>query len=207
MSTKRTFEDRLLDELHREIEVRQAGVCRTGPAETATGEGTLKASGRRLFAPRRIAVTAAACAAAWLTTVVVPGSPTDSRAYAVERHGDGSVTLTIEDQSIDIEAQRELARQLRPNGIGVTVSEVAPGYMCQRSKPRELYMTDEQGEPVGKPVAVWTWEIKREIKLFPGHVLAFENTTGSNKPYAVITYFAKSKVEPCVPVRRPNPEG
>ncbi|MFF3615017.1 hypothetical protein [Streptomyces sp. NPDC002580] len=53
---------------------------------------------RRLCTGRRVAVAMAGCAVAALATLVAPGSPAAPAAYAVERHGDGSVTLTVKDQ-------------------------------------------------------------------------------------------------------------
>lgn len=63
--------------------------------------------------------------------MVAPGSPAAPAAYAVERHDDGIVTLTVKDQDIGIGAQRELARALRPNDIEVTVTVLAPGHVCE----------------------------------------------------------------------------
>ncbi|MFI6486151.1 hypothetical protein [Streptomyces sp. NPDC050564] len=199
MSTRTTFEDRLLDELKREIELREAGVCETGSAEVATG-GKANASVRRLFTPRRIAVAAAACAVAGLAAVVVPGSPAASKAYAVERHGDGSVTLTVKDQDIDVDAQRELARQLRPNGIQVTVNVLAPGYICEHDPV--LWGINKQGDRV--PVLTLQWN--REITLRPGNVLVFDNLRGNPQPHRVNAYAAKGEVKPCVPVKLAIPD-
>ena len=80
MTTKTTFEDRLLAELRGEIERREE-------------DSSVPAVRRRLFTGRQLALAAVACAVAGLAVVLVPGSPADSPAYAVERHGDGSVTL------------------------------------------------------------------------------------------------------------------
>ncbi|KUL24615.1 hypothetical protein [Streptomyces regalis] len=197
MSTRTTFEDRLLDGLKREIEQREAGMCQTGPAGATTQEGKSKASVRRLFAPRRIAVVAMVCAAAWLATVVAPGSPTDSTAYAVEPRDDGSVTLTVKDQSISVEAQRELAKAVRPWGIHVTVDVLAPGYVCERSKVTPLVGVDEQGNrvPIIPLKAGW------DVSLRRGNVLTFENTRGDSRPRAVELYETRSEAEPCVPMK------
>lgn len=201
MSRRTTFEDRLLDELKGEIQLRESGASETGAAEAATGEGKAKASVHRLFTsltPRRIAVVAAACAAAWLAAVVVPGSPADSTAYAVERHGDGSVTLTVKEQSISVDAQYELAREVRPWGIQVTVDVLAPGYVCERSKVTfPGAAIDEHGNRVPIIPIQSSWD----IALRRGNVLAFENTRGSSRPRAVEFYEAKSEAEPCVPMK------
>ncbi|WP_081240879.1 hypothetical protein [Streptomyces viridosporus] len=202
MSTRTTFEDRLLDGLKREIEQREAGACRTGPAEAGAGEGRPKASVHRPFAPRRIAVVAVACAAAWLATVVVPGSSTDSAAYAVEPHGDGSVTLTVRDQSIGVEAQRELARKVRPWGIHVTIDLLAPGYVCERSEVTPLLGVDAQGNRFSVIPLKAGWD----VTLRRGNVLAFENTRGDSLPRAVEFYRTRAEAEPCVPMKVALPD-
>ncbi|MCX5559472.1 hypothetical protein [Streptomyces sp. NBC_00038] len=193
MSTRTTFEDRLLDGLKSEIELRG-----TGTAEVGTGKAN--ASVRRLFTPRRLAVAAAACAVAGLAVVVVPGSPTDSVAYAVERHDDGSVTLTVKDQNIGIDAQRELAKQLRPNGIQVTVNVLAPGYVCEDDPV--AWAIDEQGDRV--PILTFQWN--REIILHRGNVLVFENFEGNAQPHKVNAYAVKGDIKPCVPVKAALPD-
>lgn len=205
MSTRTTFEDRLLDGLKSEIQLREAGAGGTGSAEIGTGEGKEKASVRRLITPltpRRIAVVAAACAAAWLAAVAMPGSPADSKAYAVERHGDGSVTLTVKDQSISVAAQRELAQKVRPWGIQVTIDVLAPGYVCERSKVTPLVAVDGQGNrvPVIPIQAGWDMTLRR------GNVLAFENSRGSSRPRAVEYYATKSEAKPCVPLKVALPD-
>ncbi|MEV6592127.1 hypothetical protein [Streptomyces acidicola] len=200
MSTRTTFEDRLLGELKREIELREAGVRETEPmVEAGTDKLKAHASIRRVLSrltPRRITVVAAACAAAWLGMAVVPGSPADSTAYAVERHGDGSVTLTIKDQNIGVEAQRELARKVRPWGIVVTVDVLPLRYVCDRSKvTAAIAAVDQRGNlvPVLPIEAAW------DVTLRRGNVLAFENTRGGSAPRAVKFYETRREAEPCVP--------
>ncbi|MDO0917754.1 hypothetical protein QQM39_45340 [Streptomyces sp. DT2A-34] len=215
MSTRTTFEDRLLDGLkreieQREIEQREVGTCPAGPGEAATGQGSPKASVRRkskasvrpLSAPRRIAVVAVVCTGAWLATVVAPGSPTESTAYAVAPRDDGSVTLTVKDQSISVKAQRELAWKVRPWGIQVTVDVLAPGYVCERSKVTPLVGVDAHGNrvPVIPLKAGW------DVTLRRGNVLAFENTKGGSRPRAVEFYKTEAEAEPCVPMKVALPE-
>lgn len=187
MSTRPTFEDRLLGELKREIELR---------------EPEPNPSARRLFTPRRIALAAAACALAGLTTVEVPGPSADSTAYAVAHHGDGSVTLTVRDQTIDFEAQQELARKVRPWGILVTIDVLPPGHVCERSKVTPLPAVDGQGNlvPLIPIKASWDMTLRR------GNVLAFENTKGDSRPRAVEFYKTKSEAEPCVPLKLTLPD-
>lgn len=207
MSTRRTFEDRLLDELQREIELRETelretelreiGARRAGPGEAASGEAGARTSVRRRFAPLRIAVVAAACAVAWLGTAVVPGSSADSTAYAVERHGDGTVTLTVKEQTIGVEAQRELATQVRPWGIEVTIDVLAPGYVCERSRSAPLAAVDRHGNLVPVVPVKSSWD----VTLRRGNVLAFENMRGVPRPRAIEFYATKDEAEPCVPLK------
>ncbi|MFJ8464266.1 hypothetical protein [Streptomyces swartbergensis] len=205
-----TFEDRLLDELKKEIRLR--GSAGTGPGEARTGRREAKASlGRFLaplaspaplarLAPRRIAVVAAACAAAWLAAVVVPGAPAQSKAYAVQPVGDGSVRLTVMEQSIGVPAQHALAEKVRPWGIEVTIDLLPSGYVCERSKVSPV--TDIHGRPLivdGRPLipAKAGWD----VTLRRGNVLAFENTRGDSRPRAVELYATKREAEPCVPTK------
>ncbi|MEU0193907.1 hypothetical protein ABZ250_29295 [Streptomyces afghaniensis] len=204
-----TFEDRLLEELQREIRLRES--AEAGPSGARTGERETEApSGRflarlALLAPRRLAVIAAACAAAWLAAVVVPGSPSDSKAYAVEPVGDGSVRLTVMEQSIGVPAQRALAEKVRPWGIEVSIVLLPAGYVCERSKVSPV--TDIHGRPLivdGRPLipvkAGW------DVTLRRGNVLAFENTRGDSRPRAVEFYATKREAEPCVPVKVSLPD-
>jgi hypothetical protein len=195
-----TFEDRLLDELKQEIRLRES--AETGSADVRTGEREAKARLGRFLAPRGIAVVAAACAAAWLAVVLVPGSPADSKAYAVERVGDGSVKLTVKEQSISVTAQRELARSVRPWGIQVTIDVLAPGYVCERSKVTPLPVIDKHGNRVPLIPVKAGWD----VTLRRGNVLAFENTRGASRPRAVEFYATKREAEPCVPVKVSLPD-
>ncbi|MER5431934.1 hypothetical protein [Streptomyces sp. NPDC002588] len=145
MSARETFEDRLLEELKREIELRGA----TGAAPVPVR--------RRALTPRRVVLALAACAAVALAPVVMPGSPGGSAAYAVERHGDGSVTLTVKRRVVD---RQELAKVLGRDDIKVTAwgSNVA---LCLQSivlRPGDRVALDDRGNPVrtidGKPVKV-----------------------------------------------------
>ncbi|MEV4788702.1 hypothetical protein AB0K53_25175 [Streptomyces tuirus] len=169
------FEDRLLGELKKEIELRGAG-ARAG---ADPGRGT--AAVRRSFAPRRIAVVVAACAAAWAAAVVVPGSPAESSAFAVERHGNGSVELTVK-QGFGIDDQLELAERVRPWGIHVDV--VAPQDACSSwDVPRVMVLTAE-----GDPIRAWPVTLRR------GSTLVIENSWGEPVPRDEIEYY---EVRPC----------
>ncbi|UIX31676.1 hypothetical protein [Streptomyces sp. GQFP] len=209
MNTRRTsFEDRLLKELQREIELRESV-----STEAETSEGGATTSVRRLLTPRRISLAAAVCAVAGLAAVVVPGSPTDSVAYAVESHGDGSVTLTLQG-GIDLDAQYDLARELRPNGIVVDVELLPPGYTCKPwGKAAALRLVSVgKDDIVSAPVHSWTVPVR--VTLSRGNVLVFENSEGSAEPQAVHAYeidrytldssTTETESEPCVPVK-PTP--
>ncbi|MEU3936752.1 hypothetical protein AB0E85_32670 [Streptomyces sp. NPDC029044] len=173
MSTRTTFEDRLLGELTKEIELRGAG------AEADPGGVT--AAVRRRSAPRRIAVVVAACAAVWAATVVAPGSPADSGAFAVERHDNGSVELTVK-QGFGIDDQLELAERVRPWGIRVDV--VAPGDVCSSwNIPRVMVLTAE-----GDPIRAWPVTLRR------GSTLVIENSWGEPVPRDEVERY---EVKPC----------
>ncbi|KAB1985989.1 hypothetical protein [Streptomyces triticiradicis] len=200
MSSTPTFEDRLLDELKREIALRGSTGRETAPAGARTPERGTRASVRRLLTVRRITVAAIGCAMAALATVVAPGSPAAPAAYAVERHGDGSVTLTVKDQHIGVGAQRELAVVLRRSHIAVIVDVLAPGYVCR-------------GEPVvwgvgerGARMPVLVQQFPREISLRPGNVLVFENLSGHTEPHRVDVFTTRSGIKPCVPVKPTAPD-
>ncbi|MCD7437167.1 hypothetical protein K4B79_02900 [Streptomyces lincolnensis] len=180
MSTRTTFEDRLLDELQKEIERREP-----------------KASVRPLLTARRIAVVVAACAAAWLATVTVPGSPAESTAFATEPLGNGSVRLTVKDQFISVGDQHRLADEVGAWGIEVTIAVLDPGYVCERSKVTPLVGLDRHGNRMPVIPMQKSWD----FTLRPGNVLAFENMRGSDRPRAVELYATRAEVEPCVPVK------
>ncbi|MEU0411341.1 hypothetical protein ABZ307_26470 [Streptomyces griseorubiginosus] len=183
MTARTTFEDRLLEELRGEIERRES----------------VTASRRRLFTGRRLGLAAAACAAAGLAVVLAPGAPAQSPAYALERHGDGTVTLTVKDQDIDVEAQRALARRLRPNGIEVDVQILRPGYVCKGDLV--LWAVTEEGEKV----PLYTLQWNKPTTLRPGNVLVFVNISDGKLPHKVDVYPTEADVEPCVPVKpKPN---
>jgi hypothetical protein len=182
MSTRPTFEDRLLGELKREIELREA---EPNP------------SARRSFTPRRIAVVAAACALAGLAVVFVPGSAANSKAYAVERHDDGRVTLTIKDRSIGIKAQYALAEQMRPLGIQVKV--VAP--TCEsKSWGTHAVLDLKSITKQGVAVPLHSWSVP--VTLHRGQELVLKNTA---RPLTR-DEITRHEVEPCVPVK-PTPPG
>ncbi|MEU9919198.1 hypothetical protein [Streptomyces sp. NPDC051001] len=175
MTMKTTFEDRLLAELQGEIERRET-------------DSSVPAAPRRVFTGRRLALAAAACAVAALAVVLVPGSPADSPAYAVEHNGDGTVTLTLKDLEPTLESQHELAERLRPSGIHVDIQNLDARHVCRQPRGEQL----PEGKPV-HPGEAW------RITLRPGDSVAFENhETTRGKAWAVAFYAVEGKIEPCV---------
>jgi hypothetical protein len=173
MKTTKTFEDRLLDELQREIALR---------AEDAP-EPVL----RRTITTRRALVALAACVAAAGVVVALPSSTGGSSAYAVERHEDGSVTVSMED-IVAWEYRGELAERLRAEGIFVSVDKPRSGYVC--AQPR--------GESPTRGVVVRRDDVWK-YTLRPGDTIAFEDpepVKGGISP-AGSMYAVKGRIKPC----------
>ncbi|MGA5363754.1 hypothetical protein [Streptomyces purpurascens] len=207
MTTKTTFEDRLLAELRREIEVRGA----TGAAEAVAARRSPFAG---VLTGRRLALTAGACAVTGLVLVLVPGSPGESPAYAVERHGDGSVTLTLTKIAIGQDSQRRLAERLRAEGIHVTIDNLSFGQHCKQPRGTMLagsgvvargFIGDEPPEegsvPVGGPTDP-AFHRNWQVTLHPGDSLGMENTSRKDgKPglNSESFYAIKGKIAPCEP--------
>ncbi|MFD0417743.1 hypothetical protein [Streptomyces sp. NPDC127108] len=121
MSTQ-TFEDRLLEELQREVRLQAAG---------AGSRPSVAPVRRRILTPMRAGAVLVACAAATVTAIVVPGGEGGGAAYAVERLSDGAVRVTVNDLTLDIEQQEALAAKLRAAGVRVSVDEVPKGKACR----------------------------------------------------------------------------
>ncbi|MDT0570702.1 hypothetical protein RM704_25130 [Streptomyces sp. DSM 3412] len=177
--TVKTFEDRLLDELRREIALR--------------GEDGPEPVVRRRITPRRAVVALVACVAAAGAVVALPSSQGGSSAYAVERHEDGSVTVSMRDIVLSGDDKRELRERLRADGISVTVDRPRSGYAC--AQPRgEAYQPAwavGSGDAPVMPVHAFT--------LRPGDSLVFEEPqwgTRGRAPASVV-YAFKGRVEPC----------
>ncbi|MDX3842700.1 hypothetical protein [Streptomyces europaeiscabiei] len=171
--TTKTFEDRLLDELQREIALR---------AEDAP-EPVI----RRTITTRRALVALAACVAAAGVVVALPSSTGGSQAYAVERHDDGTVTVTGEELST-WEHRGELAEQLHDVGIRTSFDRPRSGYVC--AKPRGETPGPEK---VTDPNALWTYTLR------PGDTMVFEDPEpikDSVSPAGVM-YVVKGKAKPC----------
>ncbi|MFI6375441.1 hypothetical protein [Streptomyces sp. NPDC050546] len=212
MITRTTFEDRLLAELRREIELRgatgSAQAVATGPAEKVTAR---RSPFGGVLTGRRIALTAGACAVTGLVLALVPGSPGESPAYAVERHGDGSVTLTLTKIAIGQKSQRQLAERLRAEGIHVTIDNLSFGQHC--AQPRGEMLTGSVGRgfiggppedgtvPVGGPTDP-AYHRDWQVTLHPGDSLGMENTSRKDGKPGLSTelfYAIKGKIAPCEP--------
>ncbi|WP_319053370.1 hypothetical protein [Streptomyces europaeiscabiei] len=171
--TTKTFEDRLLDELQREIALR---------AEDAP-EPVI----RPTITTRRALVALAACVAAAGVVVALPSSTGGSQAYAVERHDDGTVTVTGEELAT-WEHRGELAEQLHDVGIRTSFDRPRSGYVC--AKPRGETPGPEK---VTDPNALWTYTLR------PGDTMVFEDPEpikDSVSPAGVM-YVVKGKAKPC----------
>jgi len=183
-----------------------------------------------LVTPPRLALAAAACAAAALAVVLVPGSPADGKAYAVERHGDGSVTLTLNDLTPNPLAQRELSQRLRENGIDVDIQNFDATHQCKQPRGEVIRANGEvipgnsgatpasggeprakASEPSNMPPQARSLADAWKITLHRGDTLAFENNLlhDSKRPgrmvRAVKFYAVKGAIKPCVLVERANP--
>ncbi|MEU6550303.1 hypothetical protein ABZ915_08440 [Streptomyces sp. NPDC046915] len=207
MTTKAMFEDRLLAQLQAEIERREVGARREHAAGERIGRTEAPAPGRPLFTRRRLALAAGACAVAGLAMVLVPGSPADSPAYAVDRHQDGTVTFSLLKIGIGPAGQRELAERLRADGIHVTIDDLTYGHQCAQPRGELLSNTLVRGY-IGKPPkegSVPTGEPDpghiMKVTLHPGDSLAIENLSQKN-PKATpseMFYAVKGKIAPCEP--------
>ncbi|MFM9449760.1 hypothetical protein [Streptomyces europaeiscabiei] len=180
--TTKTFEDRLLDELQREIALR---------AEDAP-EPVI----RRTITTRRALVALAACVAAAGVVVALPSSTGGSSAYAVERNGDGSVTVSMDDILLSGDDQKELSERLRAEGISVTVDKPRKGYVCAKRRG-EAYqpgwvVTSSRGTGEAMP--------SRAFTLRPGDSLVFELPqwrAGDRAAPASTVFGYKGRAEPC----------
>lgn len=114
--TTKTFEDRLLDELKRELVLH------------ANGPVAAPVPVYRRVTVRRAAWGLAACGALAATAILVPGSPAESPAYAVERQPDGTVTV----DGTEFKDPKQLEHDLRAAGLNATVTRFLDGKDCSR---------------------------------------------------------------------------
>ncbi|MFH8469291.1 hypothetical protein [Streptomyces sp. NPDC017991] len=169
MSTK-TFEDRLLDELKREITLRADELPAPAP--------------RRRVAPRRAVIALAASTAVAGALIALPSATGGSSAYAIERQPDGSIVLNMLDQVglFEEDQQKELAERLRAEGIHVSIDTPRAGYVCAEPRGRNLLPETMKGSVDGDDSA---GEFK--VTLHPGDSVAVEDPQPPVKPgvYAV----------------------
>ncbi|QIJ63903.1 hypothetical protein [Streptomyces sp. JB150] len=212
------FEDRLLAELSREIERRASETRETretrepAVAVPAPGPASVRTPRRRrtaLTAPR-LGLAALACAAVAGAWALMPGSPAETPAYAVEAHPDGTVTVTLNDIGLGGTLQRELAERLTEQGIHVAVDDVPDGHECARPRGKTIRGHFDRSGGEGP---VW------EITLRRGDSLAFEET-GQRRPDGSVQrvvgfYGVHGRIAPCDPVpaapepgpAQPDPSG
>jgi len=178
--TTKTFEDRLLNELQREIALRAEDPPQPEPVI------------RRTITTRRALVALAACVAAAGGVVALPASTGGAQAYAVERHEDGSVTVSMEEILLSGEEKKELTERLRAEGITVSVDKPRSGYVC--AQPRgEMY------SPRWVMASSGDVMVEHAYTLRSGDSLVFEEpepVKGRTSPAASI-YAVKGAVEPC----------
>ncbi|QFQ99776.1 hypothetical protein F9278_30565 [Streptomyces phaeolivaceus] len=176
--TTKTFEDRLLDELQREIALRAADV----PEPVI----------RRTITTRRALVALAACVAAAGVVVALPSSTGGAPAFAVERNGDGSVRVSMGEIVLGGDDKRELAERLRAEGVHVSVDKPRSGFVC--AQPRgEMYPLRWTDGSSGDVIVDYTYVLR------PGDTLVFEDpepVKGSVSP-AGSSYAVKGKAKPC----------
>ncbi|MFK0097003.1 hypothetical protein [Streptomyces sp. NPDC091040] len=139
-----TFEDRLLEELKREIEAR-------GPQPAPARRP------RRPVTAPRLALVAGLATAATVAAVLLPGSPTTPEAYAVDRNGDGTVTVTLYDLTPDPEEQEALVKRVRELGVLVSIDTLPLGSSCVWPRGKVIQAPAGVGDPgmkidIGKPV-------------------------------------------------------
>lgn len=178
---KQTFEDRLLDELKREVVL---GAQRR-PECTRPG--------RQAAVLRRTAWGLAACGAVAMGATLLPG-PADTPAYAVEPKPDGSVSVKFNDISLDRDEQRNLARELRGLGVHVSIDTPPAGMRCK--EPRGDYGHQDLR--------------KGEFVLGAGDTLIITNLRypKSQAHDTDLSFgYVRGKAGPCVPVPNEPPTG
>ncbi|MFJ7626427.1 hypothetical protein ACIQZN_08040 [Streptomyces sp. NPDC097595] len=156
---KTTFEDRLLEELKQEI--------------TARGPQPAPARPRRVVTAPRFALVAGLATAATVAAVLLPGSPGAPKAYAVDRNGDGTVTVTLYDLTPDPEEQDALVARVRELGVLVSIDSPPAGTAC--AWPRGKVIQPPAGVMDRKAVE----ELLRESAAGGGRGAAFPMPPGT----------------------------
>ncbi|MFF7050551.1 hypothetical protein ACFY94_19520 [Streptomyces griseorubiginosus] len=192
MTTRTTFEDRLLAELRHEIALRAAD--RTA----ATRPTSVWRRCRTALTVPRLAVVAVACAAvagAWMLT---PGSPAESPAYAVVSHSDGSLTVTMNDFGLGGTLPDGLVERLKAYGIHVVVDEVPNGYECTEPRGKGVPSRSDASDGRGQ-----VFDLRRGDSLVV-EKLGQRAPDGSFQPVTGFG-FVRGDVAPCRPVPAPEP--
>lgn len=192
MTTRTTFEDRLLAELRHEIALR--AVDRTADAAPTSVWRRCRTA---LTVPR-LAVVAVACAAVAGAWVLTPGSPAESPAYAVVSHSDGSLTVTMNDFGLGGTLPDGLVERLKAHGIRVVVEQVPNGYEC--TEPRGKGVLGRSASSEG-PSQVF--DLRRGDYLVVER-LGQRAPDGSFQPVTGFG-FVRGDVAPCRPVPAPEP--
>jgi hypothetical protein len=202
MTTRTTFEDRLLAELRREMDLRVEDRAADGRGAGGRTTDAAPASVWRrrltvLTAPR-LGLVALACAAVAGAWVLIPGSPAESPAYAVVSHADGSLTVTMNEFGLGGTLPDGLAQRLKAHGIHVIVDHLPNGYECT--------------QPRGKPVLArpdedpsWVFDLRRGDSLVI-EKMGQRQPDGSFLPVTGLG-FARGEIAPCNPIPAPpHPE-
>ncbi len=134
--TPNAFEDRLLAELRHIVAERPAPAA---AAPDRSGFGRAPRSPR----PRLLAGATATAAAAAVAVLLASGGGGATPAYAVEREGDGSVTVEIS----SLRDADGLERKLRAAGIPAVVDYTPEGKTCKQ--PRGRVATGNSGSSSG----------------------------------------------------------
>ncbi|MFF4786087.1 hypothetical protein ACFY3E_32795 [Streptomyces griseorubiginosus] len=192
MTTRTTFEDRLLAELRHEIALRAAD--RTADAAPSSVWRRCRTA---LTVPR-LAVVAVACAAVAGAWVLTPGSPAESPAYAVVSHSDGSLTVTMNDFGLGGTLPDGLVERLKAYGIHVVVDEVPNGYECTEPRGKGV-----QGRPDSSDGPSQVFDLRRGDSLVV-EKLGQRAPDGSFQPVTGFG-FVRGDVAPCRPIPAPEP--
>ncbi|KUN24005.1 hypothetical protein AQJ23_20615 [Streptomyces antibioticus] len=191
MTTRMTFEDRLLAELRREIALR----ADDGTAEAApTSVERRRFRARTAFTAPRLALVALACAAAASAAVLMPGSPAESPAYAVVSHADGSLTVTMNEFGLGGTLPDGLVERLKVHGIHVIVDDLPNGYEC--TEPRGKGVPSRSDQSPG-----WVFDLRRGDSLAVTK-MGQRQPDGSFLPVTGLGFF-RGEVAPCNPVPAP----
>ncbi|MBE8471094.1 hypothetical protein [Streptomyces justiciae] len=191
MTTRTTFEDRLLVELRREIDLR----ADDGTAEAApTPAGRRRFRARTAFTAPRLGLVALACAAAAGAAVLMPGSPAETPAYAVVSHSDGTVTVTMNEFGLGGTLPDGLVEKLKAHGIHVVVDKLPNGYEC--TEPRGKGVRSRSDQSPG-----WVFDLRRGDSLVV-EKMGQRQPDGSFLPATGLAFF-RGEVAPCDPVPAP----